>query len=110
MGSDSGYVYALDAGSGDQLWRENVNGRVIGALTLADGTVLAGSYDSHLYALDADTGERQWRVENRGRVTSGARPVDGRIYYAERAVYSNYDDEEEAIMEKPGHAYCLVPE
>ena len=110
VGSDSGYVYALDAGSGDQLWRENVNGRVIGALTLADGTVLAGSYDSHLYALDADTGERQWRVENRGRVTSGARPVDGRIYYAERAVYSNYDDEEEAIMEKPGHAYCLVPE
>ena len=111
VGSDSGYVYALDAASGDVLWRENVHGRVIGALSLADGTIMAGSYDTHLYALDADTGERIWRVPNRGRVTSGARPVDGNIYYAERAVYSNYyDDDQETIMEEPGHAYCLVPD
>ena len=104
-------MYALDAEIGDQLWQEDVNGRVIGALTLADGVIMAGSYDSHLYALDADTGERIWRVPNRGRVTSGARPVDGNIYYAERAVYSNYyDDDQETIMEEPGHAYCLTPD
>jgi len=36
-------------------------------------------------------------------------PVDGRIYYAERAVFSNYyDDDEETVLEEPGHAYCLV--
>jgi len=108
-GSDSGQVYALNAESGDSIWKESVNGRVIGALTLADGTILVGSYDSHLYALDAETGDRLWRVPNRGRVTSGAMPVDGRIYYAERAVFSNYyDDDEETVLEEPGHAYCLV--
>ena len=108
-GSDSGYVWALDAESGEQLWRADVGGRVIGALTLTGETVLAGSYDTHLYALDAATGERRWRVENRGRVTSGALPLDGRIYYAERGVFSNYYSDSETTLEQPGRAYCLAP-
>ncbi|WP_436344432.1 outer membrane protein assembly factor BamB family protein [Natronorubrum sp. FCH18a] len=107
MGSDDEYVYALDAKSGEELWSTDVNGRVIGALTVTAETVLAGSYDSHLYALDKETGDRNWRVENRGRVTSAAVPVDGRIYYAERAVVST-DDGGEETTEVPGHAYCLV--
>ncbi|ELZ17859.1 pyrrolo-quinoline quinone [Haloterrigena salina JCM 13891] len=109
MGSDDDYVYALDAKSGEELWSTDVGGRVIGALTVTAETVLAGSYDSHLYALDKETGDQRWRVQNRGRVTSAAVPVDGRIYYAERAVFSNYyDDEKETILEEPGHGYCLV--
>lgn len=108
-GSDDGYVFALDSETGEEVWEANVNGRVIGALTTTGETVLAGSYDSHLYALDAESGQRRWRVENRGRVTSGAVPHDGRIYYAERAVFSNYySDFEETVLEEPGHAYCLV--
>jgi len=107
-GSDHGSIWALDAESGEELWEENVGGRVIGAITVTAETVLAGSYDSHVYALDKETGERRWRVENRGRVTSAAVPVDGRIYYAERGVFSNYyDDEAETILERPGKAYCL---
>jgi len=108
-GSDSGNVFALDAETGEELWATDVGGRVIGGLTVTAGTVLAGSYDSHLYALDKETGGRCWRVENRGRVTSAAVPVDGRVYYAERAVVSGYyDDDEKTVMEAPGHAYCLV--
>ncbi|ADB61351.1 Pyrrolo-quinoline quinone [Haloterrigena turkmenica DSM 5511] len=108
MGSDDDYVYALDAKSGEELWSTDVGGRVIGALTVTAETVLAGSYDSHLYALDKETGDQRWRVQNRGRVTSAAVPVDGRIYYAERAVFSNYYDDEETVLEEPGHGYCLV--
>ncbi|WP_440764341.1 outer membrane protein assembly factor BamB family protein [Natronorubrum sp. DTA7] len=107
MGSDDGSVYALDAASGEEIWSADVGGRVIGALTVTAETVLAGSYDSHLYALDKETGDRNWRVENRGRVSSAPVPVDGRIYYAERAVVST-DDENEETTEVPGHAYCLV--
>ena len=111
MGDDGGEVYALDVDSGDALWSADVGGRVIGSLTVTAETVLVGSYDSHLYALDKETGERYWRVENRGRVTSAAIPHDGRIYYAERAVFSGYyDDDVETVMETPGHAYCLAPE
>ena len=107
-GGDSGIVRALDAVSGEEIWTADVNGRVVGALTATAGKVLVGSYDSHLYALDRETGERCWRVQNRGRVTSAAVPVDGRVYYAERGVFSNYyDDDEETVLEEPGHAYCL---
>jgi len=107
--SNSNVAYAFDVETGEKLWTTDVGGSVIGALTVTAGTVLVGSYDSHLYALDKQTGGRCWRVENRGHVTSGAVPVDGRIYYAERGVFTNYwDDDKETVMEAPGHAYCLV--
>jgi outer membrane protein assembly factor BamB len=107
-GSDSGFVFALDAETGEKRWEFDVGGRVIGAVTLTAETVLAGSYDTHVYALDAETGDQRWRVENRSWVTSAPVPVDGRIYYAERAVYSDYYDDEKRSFEQPGHAYCLV--
>ncbi len=107
-GSDSGRVYALDAGSGEELWSTDVGGRVVGALTVTAETVLAGSYDRHLYALDRTTGERRWRVGHSGWVTSAAVPLDGRIYYAERAQFSaNRSDN--PVFERPGHARCLAP-
>lgn len=111
VGSDDRRVYALDTDTGDELWATNVGGRVIGSITATADTILVGTYDTHLYALDRETGERRWRVENRGHVTSGAIPRDGRIYYAERGVFSNYyDEDEETVLEERGHAYCLVPD
>ncbi len=108
VGSDDNHVYALDTDTGEQLWSANVGGTVIGSLTATAETILVGSYDTHLYALDRETGERRWRVENRGHVTGGAIPRDGRIYYSERGVFSNYwDDDEETVLGR-GHAYCLV--
>nr|WP_226480943.1 PQQ-binding-like beta-propeller repeat protein [Natrinema amylolyticum] len=111
VGSDDDHVYALDTATGDELWSADVGGRVIGSITATAETILVGSYDTHLYALDRATGDRRWRVENRGHVTSGAIPRGDRIYYAERGVFSNYyDDDEETVLEEPGHAYCLVPD
>ncbi|MBZ6496500.1 PQQ-binding-like beta-propeller repeat protein [Natrinema longum] len=111
VGSDDHHVYALDTETGDELWSANVGGRVIGSVTATAESILVGSYDTHLYALDRATGERRWRVENRGHVTSGAIPRGDRIYYAERGVVSNfYNDDEETVLEEPGHAYCLVPD
>ncbi len=109
VGGDDHRVYALETDSGEALWSTDVGGHVIGSLTATAETILVGSYDAHLYALDRETGDRRWRVENRGHVTSGAIPRDGRIYYAERGVFSNYyDDDEETTLEEPGRAYCLI--
>ena len=109
VGSDDDHVYALDTDTGEELWSANVGGNVIGSLTATAETILVGSYDAHLYALERETGRRRWRVENRGHVTSGAIPRDGRIYYAERGVFSGYYDEDrETVLEEPGRAYCLV--
>jgi outer membrane protein assembly factor BamB len=109
FGSDDNYVYALDTDTGEELWSRNVNGSVIGGLTVTSGTVLVGSYDGHLYALDKENGELRWRVENNGHVTSSPVPHGDRIFYAERAVVSGYwDDDNEYEVVTPGHAYSLV--
>jgi hypothetical protein len=64
-----------------------------------------------LYALEKDTGEVRWTVAGNGHATSEPVPHDGRIYYAERAeVSGHWDDDEETVVEAPGHAYCLVPD
>lgn len=109
MGSGDGTVYALDTETGDEIWSANVHGWVIGGLTVTAGTVLVGSYDSHVYALEKETGDRIWRVPNRARITGTPVPVDGRIYYTERADLTGYfDDDRETVLEEPGHGYCLV--
>ncbi|WP_149782515.1 PQQ-binding-like beta-propeller repeat protein [Natrinema hispanicum] len=111
VGGDDRHVRALDAATGDERWSAYVGGTVIGSITATADTILVGSYDTNLYALDRATGDRRWRVNNRGHVTSGAIPHDGRLYYAERGVFSNYyDEDEETVLEERGHAYCLVPD
>ncbi|ERJ05627.1 alcohol dehydrogenase cytochrome c protein [Halorhabdus tiamatea SARL4B] len=108
VGSSDHYVYALDAETGEEQWSTNVGGRVIGSLTVTDDTVLVGSSGSYVYALEKHTGDPRWRVENRGHVTSAPVPLDGRVYYAERAVVDGYYDDGEFDLVEPGHAYCLV--
>lgn len=109
VGSDDRHVHALDIASGEALWSQHVGGRVIGSVTVTPETVLVGSYDAHLYALEKETGAVRWRVANQGHVTSAAVPRDGRIFYAERGVFSGYWDEDEpTALETPGNAYCLV--
>jgi len=109
VGSSDHFVYALDAETGEELWSRDVGGRVTGSVTVTEQTVLVGSTGSYLYALDKETGEPRWYRSNRGHVTSAAVPLDGRIYFAERAVFNNYyDDTKETELVEPGHAYCLV--
>lgn len=109
FGGDDHQVHALKVETGEEIWSRDVGGHVIGSLTVTPETVLVGSYDAHLYALDKATGEVRWRVANRGHVTSAAVPLDGRIFYAERGVFSGYWDEDEpTVLRAPGNAYCLV--
>lgn len=110
FGGDDHMVRALDADTGELRWERDVHGHVIGSLTVTADAVLVGSYDTNLYALEKETGEVRWTVANNGHVTSEAVPHDGHIYYAERAQITNYwNDDVDAELQKPGHAYCLSP-
>ena len=110
VGSDDRRVHALDAGTGEQLWSRNVRGNVIGSLNVTPECVLVGSYDTNLYCLEKATGEVRWTVEGVGHATSEAVPLDGRVFYAERADLSGYwDEDSETVVEEPGHVYGLRP-
>ncbi len=110
VGGDGWQVHALDTETGEPLWSRNVDGNVIGSLSVTDECVLVGSYDAHLYALDKTTGETRWRVEGVGHVTSEAVPHDGRIFFAERGDITGYWDWEDGPeqLHAKGRAYSLV--
>ena len=61
VGSHDGILYALDAESGEELWRIAAGGQ--GAPAVAEGVVYASGADGNLYAVDAETGEEVWAAE-----------------------------------------------
>jgi outer membrane protein assembly factor BamB len=68
---DAHEVVAIDAQSGDVVWRYTANGRVDTAPTIDAGRCLFGCKSGWVYALNAATGELLWRLR--------AAPVDERI-------------------------------
>ncbi|MFA0749242.1 outer membrane protein assembly factor BamB family protein, partial [Fervidibacter sp.] len=58
----NGSVYALDAETGQPLWRFRAHGAFLHSPAYAEGSVIAASADGCLYALDAETGQLRWFV------------------------------------------------
>jgi len=58
-----GRVFALDAGSGERLWRQDTDMRISGGPGLGEGLVLVGSSDGEVAALSAEDGRQLWRAK-----------------------------------------------
>ena len=93
IGSDDGYVYALDAASGEVSWRFEAGASYYSSPfpaggsyysspfpTVVDGAVYVGSADGNVYALDAGSGELHWRFEAEDEVSVHQAVVDGTVY------------------------------
>lgn len=76
VGSDDGYVYALDAADGTQLWTFETGSRVEASPTVVNGTVYVGSSDEYVYALDATDGTQQWAFQTGSAVFSSPTVVE----------------------------------
>jgi polyvinyl alcohol dehydrogenase (cytochrome) len=81
-----GFWAALDPATGAVLWRapDPQGAPDVGALTVADGVVYAGSLAPHgnnMYAIDAATGDFRWAFASGGSVAGGAAVVNGAVYW-----------------------------
>jgi len=84
-----GFWSGLDAGTGKILWQTadpNVGAIDMGAVTVANGVVFAGSMAAGenadtMFAIDAASGEILWRFASGGSVNGGAAVVDGVVYW-----------------------------
>ena len=67
------HVYAVDAVSGDLIWKsEDVGGAIVGTPAFDHGdTVIVGTFASEIIALNAETGSEVWRFATEGWVWSG---------------------------------------
>lgn len=74
---------ALDAATGEILWQipEPHQAIAMGAVSIANGVVFAGSLDGHMYALDAATGEVRWQTQGEGASNAGPAIVNGTVYW-----------------------------
>lgn len=61
-GSSNGNFYALNAGTGRELWRFRTDGPVISCPLIHRGRLYFGSCDCHLYCIDA-RGRELWRFQ-----------------------------------------------
>ena len=63
VGSLDNHLYALDAATGDLLWRYETGNGVYSSPGIDSGVVYVGSLDNYLYALEAATGDLLWRYK-----------------------------------------------
>jgi len=89
FGSGDGNIYALDAASGNLLWKFHTGDVVHASPAIAGGILFVGSWDTYFYALDARTGKEKWRFKtgedheyhNQEGIQSSAAVADGMVYF-----------------------------
>jgi outer membrane protein assembly factor BamB len=86
-------LLALDAETGDELWRFAAEFSIWAQPTYHDGTLFIASLDRHLYAINAADGSQKWAVELSGAMS--AQPIinaDDHLVYA-----ASFDQEVHAL-------------
>ncbi len=74
-----GFVVAMDALTGRQLWRHHM-GVTESSPLIVDKLVYVGSWDHKIYALDLNSGKTRWVYDTGEEVDSSAAYADGIIY------------------------------
>lgn len=74
---------ALDVSTGEVLWQtaDPMGAIDTGAVTVANGSVYAGSYSGHMYTLNAKTGQITFDFDSKGSVIDAPAIVDGVVYW-----------------------------
>ena len=60
VGTHQGNLWALNARTGEPLWRFEASGAFLHSPAVSDGLVLAANTDGRVYALDTATGQLRW--------------------------------------------------
>ena len=66
VGSDDGYLYAIDETAGELHWKFKTGSRIPSSPAVAGGIVYFASYDGNLYAVDAASGKLRWKFGDAG--------------------------------------------
>jgi outer membrane protein assembly factor BamB len=77
-GSTDGYLYAVEAQDGTDLWRHGIGGAIESAVAVGDGTVYAST--DALHAVDAETGAGRWEFDPASRISGSPAVADGTVF------------------------------
>jgi outer membrane protein assembly factor BamB len=91
----AGYIVAMDAETGKELWRFRA-GVTESSPLLLDGVLYFGSWDKKMYALDVETRRPVWSFATGDKVKGGAAYAKGSIYFG------SYDGKTYALDARTG--------
>jgi len=80
IGSEDGYVYALNATTGKLMKNSTKIGANVSSPAVAYGRVFIGSYNGSVYALDETTLEITWNYPTNGSVVSSPAVAGGKVF------------------------------
>ncbi len=78
--SDGNFAQALDAQSGEELWRASTEFRVFASPALSGETVVVADHAGVLFALDRRTGAERWRFRAGRAIQSSPVVANGTVY------------------------------
>ncbi len=83
FGTPSGFLYSVNADSGEENWKFEMGGAISVGAAIADGKVYAGQQggERFFYCLDAETGELVWKQTIPGGWVWGSTAVDDGLVY-----------------------------
>src|SRR5512133_1278056 len=77
IGSDDGFLYALEARNGKLLWKFRTGGRVSSTPAVYEQKVAFISFDGFVYCLDQMTGKEIWKFKTAGEKVFSAPGIHG---------------------------------
>ncbi len=89
--SDTGWLYALDAATGETQWHRELGTEVVSTPAVGERDLFIGSSDGYLYALDRSSGEQQWRYRTRQWIWSSPTLAFGTV------LFTDWDSEVHAV-------------
>jgi len=104
------HLYALDATTGDEIWRYRTGAIMDGTPAVSGGIVYFGSFDETLYAVDAHTGRERWSYDAGGIVRSSPTVDDGTLYVGSGCRVLNCQEHREPGLEDIGYVLALDAE
>lgn len=81
--TENGWIYALDAETGETDWRYAVGNEVVSTPAVGDGTVYVGASDDSLYSLDIGSGDVDWTYEADDMIWSSPTVAFETIYFGD---------------------------
>jgi outer membrane protein assembly factor BamB len=70
IGSADGYLYALDATSGRQIWKFDAGSQIVSTPAIHAGVVYFGTVGGDVISVNIKSSKERWRFTTRGPVTS----------------------------------------
>ncbi|MGE5365223.1 MAG: PQQ-binding-like beta-propeller repeat protein [Bacteroidota bacterium] len=91
VGASDGYLYAVRADNGEELWKFKSGNIIRSTPSFSSGKIYFGGFDGVFYALNADNGGVIWKYQmkeknysRRGEIQGSAAVIDGTVYFGSR--------------------------